>query len=101
MDDVKRPWLSRCTAAPFTSPLADAVRTRAAARRFVVLDIAGHHVRFVGAVYAAPAVIWTHAAAPRCRMPTPNWRAKKLSWSGYPGVLPGINRRPRYAALVC
>ena len=82
MDDANRPWLSRCTAATLTAPLADPVRTRAAARRFVVLVIAGHHFRFAGAVYAAAAVIWTQAAAPRCRTPTPNCRAKNESCSG-------------------
>jgi len=49
-DDLNRPWLSRRTAATFATPLADPVRTRAAARRFVVLDIAGHHANVVGAV---------------------------------------------------
>jgi hypothetical protein len=42
----------------------------------------GYVAIVVGAVYVLPVVIWQTIAAPRCRVPIPNPRAKKLSCNG-------------------
>lgn len=55
---------------------------RVAVRLWRLCVSAHRYVRIVGAVYVRLVVICTTTAAPRCRVPVPNPRAKKLSCSG-------------------